>query len=217
MDKVVYLLGAGFSAPLGLPVVSNFRVKSYELFTRDPTKFAHFQEVFDRINDLSKIKNFYDANLYNIEEILSVLEMEHHLEGKRLPESFIKYIVDVINHYTPKIEPHQPGRLPGNWQGHLFGTDSLWALYGMFVGSLLDLNFSRRGFQLDGYYRDIIVGTNHSPRAPYSLITLNYDMILESVCDFVNNNYLPQEWRVSFIDSVSTEDTYPTLNGRYAP
>jgi len=81
MDKVVYLLGAGFSAPLGLPVVSNFRVKSYELFARDPTKFAHFQEVFDRINELSRIKNFYDANLFNIEEILSLLEMEHHLEG----------------------------------------------------------------------------------------------------------------------------------------
>jgi hypothetical protein len=126
MDKVVYLLGAGFSAPLGLPVVSNFRIKSYELFARDPEKFSHFQEVFDRINDLSRIKNFYDANLYNIEEILSLLEMEQHLEGKRLAESFIKYIVDVVSHYTPAIEPHQPGQLPGNWQHWLFGTNSLW-------------------------------------------------------------------------------------------
>jgi hypothetical protein len=126
MDKVVYLLGAGFSAPLGLPVVSNFRIKSYELFARDPEEFSHFQEVSDRINDLSKIKNFYDANLYNIEEILSLLEMEHHLEGKKLPKNFIKYILDVISYYTPKIEPHQPGGLPGNWQHSLFGTNSLW-------------------------------------------------------------------------------------------
>lgn len=217
MDKVVYLLGAGFSAPLGLPVVSNFRIKSYELFARDPTKFSHFQEVFDRINDLSRIKNFYDANLYNIEEILSLLEMEHHLEGKKLPENFIRYIVEVIDHYTPKIEPHERGQIPGNWQDWLFGPNSLWDWYGTFVGSLLDLNFSRSGGQFHGNYSDIVVGTNYNPHARYSVITLNYDMVLENVCEFVNNQYLPQEWRASFIDGLSTEDKYPTRKGRYAP
>jgi len=87
----------------------------------------------------------------------------------------------------------------------------------MFVGSLLDLNFSRGSPQLHGHYSDIIVGTNISPRARYSVITLNYDMILESVCEFVNDNYRPQEWRVSFIDSVSTKDRSPSLKGRHAP
>jgi len=32
MDKVVYFLGAGFSAPLGLPVTSNFIVKSKDMY-----------------------------------------------------------------------------------------------------------------------------------------------------------------------------------------
>jgi hypothetical protein len=79
------------------------------------------------------------------------------------------------------------------------------------------VNFSRSGPQFHGYYGDIVVGTNPKPRSRCSVISLNYDMVLESVCEFVNNNYLPQGWRVSFIDSVSTEDKYPTRLGRYAP
>jgi hypothetical protein len=31
VEKVVYLLGAGFSAPLGLPVMSNFLIKAKQV------------------------------------------------------------------------------------------------------------------------------------------------------------------------------------------
>jgi NAD-dependent SIR2 family protein deacetylase len=72
MERIVYLLGAGFSAPLGLPVMSNFYFKSQDMFLTDPEKYGHFKDVFDTIRDMSIIKNYYDANLFNIEEILSV-------------------------------------------------------------------------------------------------------------------------------------------------
>jgi len=36
LEKVVYLLGAGFSAPLGLPVMSNFLEKSKDIYFADP-------------------------------------------------------------------------------------------------------------------------------------------------------------------------------------
>jgi NAD-dependent SIR2 family protein deacetylase len=52
-DKVVYLLGAGFSAPLGLPVMSNFRMKSEEMFASDPKAYPHFENVFKTIKELS--------------------------------------------------------------------------------------------------------------------------------------------------------------------
>ena len=44
-DKIVYLLGAGFSAPLGLPLVSNFISKSKDLYFEQPGKYSHFLEV----------------------------------------------------------------------------------------------------------------------------------------------------------------------------
>ena len=49
IDKVVYVLGAGFSAPLGIPVMSNFLVKSKDMYFASPERFSHFQKVFDRI------------------------------------------------------------------------------------------------------------------------------------------------------------------------
>ena len=47
MEKVVYLLGAGFSAPIGIPVMRNFLTKSRDLYYSDQSKFAHFQEIFN--------------------------------------------------------------------------------------------------------------------------------------------------------------------------
>lgn len=41
-EKVVYILGAGFSAPLGLPVMSNFLVKSKDLYFSDTEKYKRF-------------------------------------------------------------------------------------------------------------------------------------------------------------------------------
>lgn len=42
-DKVVYLFGAGFSAPLGLPVMSNFLMKSKDLYVSDPERYRTFK------------------------------------------------------------------------------------------------------------------------------------------------------------------------------
>ena len=70
---------------------------------------------------MSIIKNYYQANLFNIEDILSVLEMGEYLEGKPLKDVFLKYITDVIAYYTPELRPHGAGAIPGNWDAWLFG------------------------------------------------------------------------------------------------
>jgi hypothetical protein len=56
VDRVGFLLGAGFSAPLGLPVMSNFFLKSKDLFASDPTRYGHFSEMFDKIRDMFLIE-----------------------------------------------------------------------------------------------------------------------------------------------------------------
>jgi len=186
----VYLLGAGFSAPLGIPVMRNFLMKSRDLYYSDQTKFAHFQEIFNTINELSVIKNFYSSDLFNIEEILSILEMREYLEGEELKANFLRYLADVINHFTPELRPYGP-KLPGNWEDMLFSSfrDSTWRGYGHFISTICNLIFreSRGGYT--GEYEQIYCGTDANPDVTYSIVTLNYDCVPESIVKFIKGNY----------------------------
>ena len=89
MERITYILGAGFSAPLGLPVVRDFVSKSKDLFA-DPLRFRHFRYVFNAIKRLSVIKNYVTADMYDIEEVLSLLEMSHYLQGRHLADKFVR-------------------------------------------------------------------------------------------------------------------------------
>jgi len=164
MEKVVYLLGAGFSAPLGIPVMRNFLTKSRDLYYSDQAKFAHFQEVFNTINELSVIKNFYSSDLFNIEEILSILEMREYLEGEELKANFLEYLADVINHYTPELRPYGP-KLTTNWQDVLFTPfhDSTWRGYGHFISTICNLILANREEASQVNTNRFIVGLTLTP------------------------------------------------------
>jgi hypothetical protein len=56
MTKVVYLVGAGFSAPLGLPVMRDFVVKSKDMLASHPKEFGHFENIFALIKDMNAAK-----------------------------------------------------------------------------------------------------------------------------------------------------------------
>jgi hypothetical protein len=144
-ENVVYILGAGFSAPLGLPLVSNFITKSKDLYAADPKKCASFSSIFSSLDKMAKIKNFFSADLSNIEEVLSILEMDTSLGGDPSLESFSAYIA------------------------------------GLFVASLLQVTWSFNGriplfSQRLGEYR-------------YHVISLNYDLVLESVVAVIRDTY----------------------------
>ena len=47
MENIVYFLGAGFSAPLGLPVMNNFWSKAKDLYVEKNTEFKYFKEIFE--------------------------------------------------------------------------------------------------------------------------------------------------------------------------
>ena len=74
-ERVVYILGAGFSAPLGLPVMSNFLVKAKDLYFRDPDKFTSLEPVLAAIHRMHAAKTYYSTDLLNIEEVLSISDM----------------------------------------------------------------------------------------------------------------------------------------------
>lgn len=207
MEKVVYLLGAGFSQPLGLPVMGDFLMKSKDMYADDPTTYKHFEEVFQTIKDISISKNYYRADLFNIEEILSILEMEQRLEGKKLKKTFIKYIADVINYYTPDMTPYV-GTLPSNWKEFLFSQNSFdqWNDYGYFISSIHNLCFKetmdKKG--QGNKIRQVHCHYSTNNQKTYSIITLNYDLIPERICRFINEHYMPEK-QIKFAADIQEE------------
>ena len=90
MERVVYILGAGFSAPLGLPVMGNFLSMSRDMFYgTDGDRYRHFNKVFERIGQMHVSKGFFNVDLTNIEEVLSILEMETSMEGGKTQSLFL--------------------------------------------------------------------------------------------------------------------------------
>ena len=169
--------------------MSNFLTKSKDMYFEDPNKYPHFARVLEVIQEMSVIKNYYETDLFNIEEILSILEMGEYLRGNQLKDDFLKYIIDVIVHFTPEISEWPPRGIPGNWFDFLFGKNPLWETYGRFIGNLCHLRFkpSKSGF--DNSYSGITCEPITDANAQYSIITLNYDLVLESIVEFVKDKY----------------------------
>jgi hypothetical protein len=164
IENVVYILGAGFSAPTEMPVMSNFLDKSKDMFSLDPETYSHFSNVFNTIDRMHKSKSYFDTYLFNIEEILSILEMSEEVENEKQRSYFVKYVLDVIKYFTPDKE----------FKGYIPQEDSLD--YGSFVSNLLHTTISSNS--KNEFFCNPI--SKSEWRAKYSVITLNYDMILEN-------------------------------------
>ncbi len=180
MKKVVYVLGAGFSEPLGLPVMANFLSKAKNMFAEEPKTYGYFGDVFKMLKEkLSFAKNYYETDLFNIEEVLSILEMKYYLYKNGEQGQFIKLIQDVITHHTPDLESF-PGRDEPQHR-FLLGLPGgrCWLPYYSFVASLCNLvvKVTDKHGRLSSSCSVLENG------AEYSLITLNYDLIVESVLD----------------------------------
>lgn len=185
MEKVVYLLGAGFSAPMGIPVMTDFLNRARDMARDDPTRFEHFREIFSKINEFHATKNYFKADLFNIEEVLSILEMRSDLGGEDYAQIFRDFIADVIEYHTRQI-PEMAAPPGSNWYQFVFGRDTRWNQYGCFLANLINLRIGKS----DNDSFDI--ASVPGPLASYSIITLNYDMILEMAYDFIRSrNFIP--------------------------
>jgi hypothetical protein len=203
MERVVYLLGAGFSAPLGLPVMSNFLEKSKDMYFEDPDRYQYFSDVFNQIRDFSVVKNYYSSDLFNIEEILSILEMASQLEGKRLKKNFIKYLSDVVEYYTPQIIPYQEP-LPSNWEGFIFSDARIQNNFGMFYAAIQNLRIEAQMFDYHNRrLRRCQIERCKNPAALYALITLNYDRVLEKFAEYPYSHILSSRKQLPFVSEFS--------------
>src|SRR5712692_3524358 len=140
---VVYVLGAGFSQPLGIPTVASFLDRAKTLQQGDSETFAYFDEIFDTIKALERAHNFYATDRTSIEDLLTMLDLKDELAGTTDSQLFRKFICDVVTTSTPPISaPDEPRR----WSDLLFGGEP-WASYGVFVAALLGYEFVRSATQ----------------------------------------------------------------------
>jgi hypothetical protein len=187
-EHIVYILGAGFSRPLGLPLVRDFLFKAKDLYAKDRETYAHFDEVFKSINSLASIKTFYESDQLDIEELLSILTMSSTIEGKQEASSFSRLIIDVINAYTTcKPEVGEAIVSPNSLRTTLFRNPELKP-YLWFVSNLLGLRFSGVHHLLYDHEIGRCV-MDDSCAYTYDAITLNYDLILEKAVTHINAFY----------------------------
>lgn len=181
-EKIVFILGAGFSKPLGLPLMGNFIEKAQEMYEKEADQLPHFKKVLDFIKDASYTKNFFDSDLTNIEELYSILEMEKYVGVAPSKSDYSQFIIDVIQKSTPRLEPYNAD-LPGNWYEFIFGSNAVWRLYGDFVMNLLSLSASP--IIKDNKFAGINFSASKDHNYEYTIISLNYDMILENALQFI--------------------------------
>lgn len=200
MEKVVYILGAGFSAPLNIPVMDNFLMKAKDIYFENPSKYSHFKTIFEIIRNMSFSKNYYNCDLSNIEEILSILEMQERFGDETLKKSFVTFIADVIKHFTPSMEIKPLDSLDLFWCNIFPGRKE--NLYASFLGSLFNLNINITYYKSGR--RNFRILKDDKLNFDYSIITLNYDMVLEILCDLYNK--LSEGKSISFKNSISSKE-----------
>jgi len=200
-EHIVYLLGAGFSAPLGLPVMANFVSKSKDQFEAERDKYKNFRDVFDLFENLAKVRTFYESDLSNIEEVLSILAIGDFREGVS-KRSFIEYLADVISYHTPKLQQY-PGRLPSNWRQFAFGSNRVHNDYGNFILALArrSLTYNENSGHFSTHPPDLSIPT-------YAVVTLNYDSVIENL-----HEYCKRHLALAVSLKINTLSTKPQTDG----
>lgn len=212
MKKVVYFIGAGFSAPLGIPVMNDFYLKGRDLYFKNRERFEYFIDVIEDIENLSKVKNFFESDLYNIEEILSLLEMGIEMGGKNFKAkrtNFVKFISDVVDYFTPEIDTikkKDPGLFEGEVYSKIFGIKDENKRYSSFVAGLFPITFTTK--ELNGIFdaNTLNFSISKNPEACYSFITLNYDRVIENSIDFINNA-CPRSMKLKYLRNSSSSES----------
>ncbi len=163
-DKNVYLIGAGLSKEIGLPLQDDFLLVAREVFFRDPTLFKHFERVFDYQDKLTKMKKYLNYPLLNLEHLFNLFEMDvfysNSPELADIKNDFIRLVCDVLIAKTPcPFYLHEDGHLR---------MDNRFQAYVSFISILVK-----------DYQDDLIMHGD-------TVISFNYDLVLEAAACIYN-------------------------------
>ena len=162
--------------------MGDFILRAKDLFASHPTELAYFHDVFEKLDELAKVKNFFNCDLFNIEEALSILEMNQALGGAGDATLLSKFICDVIKYSTPSIISADSG-MASNWAPGLFGRQDQWRTYLLLVSNFIRARISL--VQQKGLTWEL----DDINEIQYSAITFNYDLVVENCLKFMRSCY----------------------------
>lgn len=184
-DRNVYVLGAGFSADAGAPLINNFLDLSHRLLLDpatelDDTERKQFGDVFRFRQEVAQAREKVVLDLDDIEQLFGLIEISERVRSSSELRTSMQYLIvktlQLATRGTQRPKIHftaQPGaevlnrianghpgfsRVTGG-VGDLFSCD-VYTFFAALVSGFLDSN------------RD------HARRAD-SVITFNYDLVLE--------------------------------------
>lgn len=222
--NVVYVLGAGFSEPYGLPIMSTFMDRARDIYETDNAKHSRLKAVIDKLDRLNS--HSLRINISNIEEVLSVLQMAELLtndkDAEELDEDQMKYFIRTVIMESTKEIPveDKDTNLSDGLGRHVFNDrGGVFSLYGFFVASLFGMSIIRRelrrGHDLP-VKQEVAFSRFDGVEEKYSVVTTNYDCILEKFEQFINAHLSdPSRDRIEFKNEY-VEKPKPT-SGRVMP
>ncbi len=210
-DRLVYVLGAGFSADAGPPTIGAFLQSAREYFDAPSSPLPeylepHYKTVFQFRQAAKRSRDSLRLDLDDIENLFSLIDMEslarpRSLEARKTADSIKHVIADTVTHkrsalrqFDVTIDSERLGglRVPGspleNFQiGHVVGP-----------GITL--------FRLDQYlFMASLIAGLFEPRernVSDSVITFNYDTVLEESVSRLGGRV---DYRVSRMQSEASE------------
>jgi len=113
-DRNVYILGAGFSASAGAPLINNFLDRSREYLDNpfsglDDVERQHFEDVFEFRRTVAQAREKIRIDLDNIEQLFGLVEISQQL-GKTKREIWLSTVYLIAK--TLQLSTVSPGRRP---------------------------------------------------------------------------------------------------------
>ena len=190
MARDVFILGAGFSAPAGAPLINNFISSARHLFINDADDlketgyYEYFKRVFLYRDALKRESSAFSQDFDDIEKIYSYSDFEcshidPSLEKAEIKRSLVFLIIKTLDTLTRKT--HSPTYL----------LDSRSPIF---------KKYHSRGLRVDltmyEIFALVLSGKYHGAPCDSSVITFNYDVVLDNACSEhgINPYYcLPRE------------------------
>lgn len=167
----LFVLGAGFSAPTGAPVMSNFLNESRKIFVQDQIKYSAFNDVYKFQNKMGGAQRRLDIDLDNIETLYGLAEWGKAVleQGPTIFNSFNKLISTTL---SEKIDLRSRSILRDYHRNTDFDTTFNWS------------SEQNRGdrFQNVSVYERFLKSTFEDGKISKTInvfLSLNYDLILE--------------------------------------
>lgn len=164
LKRTVYILGAGFSAYAGVPMMDGFLPEARRMYFRSEVigaTRAFYETVFKHVGSLDRCGQYVDFNFHNLEDVFGLIEMANTLKDNG-PSPALPSVIAFRELVKHLIEQKQHAYLDNEMKRGLYAT----------------------------FIEQFIVARSDST----AIVTFNYDEVFEHTVDFHNRMAPTSPW-----------------------